>query len=137
MVFRLENRQTIRSLTSLKGIFIWIIVLHNTFLLDTVLDHLPGMPFIRLFGGSLGNSMFFMLSGFLMALGYREKIAQRQISFEDLADGAHTLEFFGKNQYGDATAVKYTFAVDTVMVVVCIDFVECAYVCWHDVITFC
>lgn len=83
MVFRLENRQTIRSLTSLKGIFIWIIVLHNTFLLDTVLDHLPGMPFIRLFGGSLGNSMFFMLSGFLMAIGYREKIAQRQISFED------------------------------------------------------
>lgn len=79
----MENRQTIRSLSALKGIFIWIIVLHNTFLLDTVLDHLPGMPFIRLFGGSLGNSMFFMLSGFLMVWGYRERISERKISFED------------------------------------------------------
>jgi len=36
-----------------------------------------------------------------------------QVTFEDLSDGTHTLEFFGKNQYGDSLGVKHSFTVDT------------------------
>ncbi len=36
-----------------------------------------------------------------------------KISFAGLEDGVHTLEVKGKNEYGDACAVKYVFAVDT------------------------
>ena len=36
-----------------------------------------------------------------------------KISLAGLEDGVHTLEFKGKNEYGDASAVKYVFAVDT------------------------
>lgn len=69
----MNDRKGLRALAALKGIFIWMIVLHNTFLLDAILENVPGMSFIRLFGGSLGNSMFFMLSGFLISRGYQEK----------------------------------------------------------------
>ncbi|MBP3684159.1 MAG: acyltransferase [Oscillospiraceae bacterium] len=78
----MKERGGFGSLTSLKGLFIWIIVLHNSFLIDAVFESVPGMPYIRLYGGSLGNSMFFMLSGFLMVYGYRERIAEGRISFD-------------------------------------------------------
>lgn len=42
-----------------------------------------------------------------------ELTTSKTLSFENLEDGVHTLEFVGKNQYGDTTSVKYTFAVDT------------------------
>ncbi len=42
----------------------------------------PGMDFVRLFGGSLGNSIFFMLSGFLIALGYRDRIGAGNVTME-------------------------------------------------------
>lgn len=58
-----------------------IIVLHNSFLIQPMLTAVPGTAFIRFFGGDLGNSMFFILSGFLMSIGYRERIGLRQISF--------------------------------------------------------
>lgn len=51
--------------------------------MDALFETVPGMPFIRLYGGSLGNSMFFMLSGFLIPFRYRERIGQGNISFED------------------------------------------------------
>lgn len=69
------EKKQIGSLSALKGLFIWVIVLHNTLSVDAVLEGIPGMAFVRLFGGSLGNSVFFMLSGFLMAISYRERIA--------------------------------------------------------------
>lgn len=78
----MNNRQELRGLTALKGLFIWMIVLHNTFLLDPLLEHIPGMSFIRLFGGSLGNSMFFILSGFLMSWSYRNRIRSGKLPFE-------------------------------------------------------
>ena len=36
-----------------------------------------------------------------------------KLSFSDLEEGVHTLEFIGKNQYGDAVSTIYTFGVDT------------------------
>ncbi len=35
------------------------------------------------------------------------------LSFDDLADGTHRLEFIGKDQSGDAVAVTYRFTTDT------------------------
>lgn len=77
----MKDRKGLQALSALKGVFIWMIVLHNTFLLDALLDHIPGMSFVRIFGGSLGNSMFFMLSGFLMSMGYQERIQRGEIPF--------------------------------------------------------
>ena len=37
----------------------------------------------------------------------------KTLSFKNLEDGTHTLEFFGKNQYGDSTSAKFAFTVDT------------------------
>ena len=37
----------------------------------------------------------------------------KTLSFNNLEDGTHTLEFFGKNQYGDSTSAKFAFTVDT------------------------
>lgn len=78
----MEEKKQIQSLGALKGLFIWIIVLHNTLPIDGVLDGVPGVAFLSLFGGSLGNSIFFMLSGFLIALSYRQRIAGGTISAE-------------------------------------------------------
>ena len=50
------------TLTSLKGLFILIIVLHNTLAVTPLFSGVPGTAFLILFGGSLGNSMFFLLS---------------------------------------------------------------------------
>lgn len=79
----MKTGEKLHALTSIKGIFIWIIVLHNTFLIDALLENIPGMSFIRLFGGSLGNSMFFMLSGFLMSWGYRDRLRSGNLFLGD------------------------------------------------------
>lgn len=78
----MEEKKHIQSLGTLKGLFIWIIVLHNTLPVDGVLDGVPGVAFLSLFGGSFGNSIFFMLSGFLIALSYRQRIAEGTVSVE-------------------------------------------------------
>ena len=36
-----------------------------------------------------------------------------ELKFSDLEEGVHTLEFTGKNQYGDVVATTYVFGVDT------------------------
>ena len=69
------------SLTALKGLFILLIALHNTFALAPALEAFPGYHYIVLYGGLFGNSMFFLLSGFLLSWGYREKIRLQQIPF--------------------------------------------------------
>lgn len=80
---RLEEKTQVKALSSLKGLFIWVIVLHNTLSIDAVLDGVPGVAFLKLFGGSLGNSIFFMLSGFLIALSYRKRIEGGSVSLKD------------------------------------------------------
>ena len=79
----MEQKGYFRSLTSLKGLFILIIVLHNTLDINPVISNIPGVAFLILFGGQLGNSMFYLLSGFLLSAGYRERIQTHQISFPE------------------------------------------------------
>ena len=43
----------------------------------------------------------------------KELTAEVSLYFGNLEDGTHTLEFIGKNEYGDSTAVQYRFTVDT------------------------
>ena len=79
----MKRRQQFHSLTALKGLFILVIVFHNTLAIHPLFDFIPGSSFVILFGGSLGNSMFFILSGFLLSYGYRERISNGDISFQD------------------------------------------------------
>ena len=79
----MEQKGNFQALTSLKGLFILIIVLHNTLDIHPVFSGVPGTAFLILFGGILGNSMFFILSGFLLSVGYRERIQGHRISFRD------------------------------------------------------
>lgn len=69
------------AITALKGLFILVIVFHNTLNANTLFQTIPGTAFVRLYGGHLGNAMFFLLSGFLLSYGYRERIRGGQISF--------------------------------------------------------
>lgn len=79
----MEQKGYFRSLTSLKGLFILIIVLHNTLGITPLFSNVPGTAFIVLFGGLLGNSMFYILSGFLISAGYRDRIRSHEISFPE------------------------------------------------------
>ncbi len=60
----------IKSLTSLRGIFILFIFLH----------HCPG---IYAGGGSMAVAFFFILGGFSMKLGYSEKLKKPEWSYKD------------------------------------------------------
>lgn len=71
------------ALTSLRGLFILVIAFHNTMLIQPLFHAVPGSAFLTLYGGSLGNSMFFLLSGFGMAFGYRDRMQAHTIAFRD------------------------------------------------------
>lgn len=58
----------IKSLTSLRGIFILFIFFHHC------LGNYPG-------GGSMGTTFFFVLGGFSMALGYKDRVCQFDFSY--------------------------------------------------------
>ena len=79
----MEKRRSFDGLTGLKGIFIFIIVWFHTLPKTPLMDRIPLTSFIGTYGGTLGNYMFFMLSGFLISWGYRERIARGEISFRD------------------------------------------------------
>ena len=78
-------KQTARfdALTSLRGLFILIIAFHNTMAFRSLFQSVPGSAFLTIFGGALGNSMFFLLSGFGMAFGYRDRMQNHTIAFRD------------------------------------------------------
>lgn len=59
----------IKSLTSLRGIFILFIFFHHC------LDLYPG-------GGTMAVAFFFVLGGFSMTLGYKEKVLSTDFSFK-------------------------------------------------------
>lgn len=75
------DRKYIHSLTGIRGIFILFIVFSHTFPQSQFFQSLPLVPFISLYGGQLGNSMFFILSGYLMALSYKERIRSGNLPF--------------------------------------------------------
>lgn len=79
----MEHKGYFHTLTSLKGLFILLIVLHNTLEIIPVFSGIPGTAFLVLFGGMLGNSMFFILSGFLLSMGYQARIQSHGILFRD------------------------------------------------------
>ena len=79
----MAQQHQFRALTSLKGLFILIIALHNTLAITPLFSNIPGTAFIILFGGMLGNSMFFILSGFLLSWSYKNRIVSHQIGFWD------------------------------------------------------
>lgn len=72
-----------RAADSLKGLFILMIALHNTLAITPLFSNIPGTAFIIRFGGLLGNSMFYILSGFLLSGGYRDRIQSHGISFPE------------------------------------------------------
>lgn len=75
-----DKRDVFSSLTGLKGIFILGIVLfHSNAAFDAPLQSI--CYFVYQYGGWIGNIMFFMLSGFLMSYGYKEKIRDQNIKF--------------------------------------------------------
>lgn len=59
----------IKELTSLRGIFIFFIFFHHC------LNLFPG-------GGSMGVAFFFVLGGFSMTLGYKDKVLQHGFSYK-------------------------------------------------------
>ena len=59
----------IKSLTSLRGVFILFIFFHHC------LNLYPG-------GGTMGVTFFFVLGGFSMTLGYKDKVMQTDFSFK-------------------------------------------------------
>lgn len=79
----MEQKGHFPTLTSLKGLFILIIVLHNTLSISPVFSNVPGTAFLILFGGTLGNSMFYILSGFLLSGGYKDKIQKHMLPFPE------------------------------------------------------
>lgn len=77
----MSSKRELTTLTALKGIFCLLIAFHNTLLIHPLFENIPGTAFIRLYGGTLGNSVFLMISGFLFAYNYREKIQNHQVAF--------------------------------------------------------
>ena len=78
----MEAKRSLPALTALKGLFIFVIVFHNSLSANALFDTVPGTAFVRLFGGELGDAMFFILSGFLFSYSYRERIRAGTISFK-------------------------------------------------------
>ena len=79
----MEQKGYFRTLAALKGLFILLIAVHNTMLITPLFSGVPGMAFILLFGGLFGNSMFYILSGFLLSAGYKRRIQGHSIAFPE------------------------------------------------------
>lgn len=77
----MKKSRTFDAVTGLKGICIILIVFYHTLPQTTLIDKIPFTSFIRIYGRNLGNYMFFMISGFLIAYGYRDRIAAGDVSF--------------------------------------------------------
>ena len=78
----MKKQTHLTALTGLKGIGILFIVLYHT--LDQQafgLESITGL--IKAYGGYFGNYLFFMLSGFLLAYNYQERIHSHAVVFPD------------------------------------------------------
>ena len=58
-----------------------VVAFYHTLPSTPLMDAIPLSAMIRYFGGSLGNSVFFMISGFLMVNAYRDRIRSGSIPF--------------------------------------------------------
>ena len=79
----MEQKGYYPTINALRGLFILIIAFHNTLAADPLFTAIPGADFLIQFGGSMGNCMFFILSGFLISGNYRDRIQAHNISVRD------------------------------------------------------
>lgn len=79
----MEQKRYYQSLGSLKGLFILIIAFHNTLNGSDLFSRIPGADFLIQYCGTMGNVMFFILSGFLISGTYRDRIQTHSISCKD------------------------------------------------------
>lgn len=79
----MDQKGYYRALTSLKGLFILIIAFHNTLAEAPLFSRIPGADFLIQFGGSMGNCIFFLLSGFLISGNYTHRIQSHGIPVRD------------------------------------------------------
>lgn len=79
----MEQKGYYRALGSLKGLFILIIAFHNTLNGTVLFSRVPGADFLIQYCGTMGNVMFFMLSGFLISGNYKDRIQAHAIPFKD------------------------------------------------------
>lgn len=77
----MEQTRRFHSLTGLKGIFTLLIVFFHTLPTTPLISAIPLTSFIGIYGGTLGNYMFFMLSGFLICHTYKDRIAGKTVAF--------------------------------------------------------
>ncbi len=77
------RQQRFDGLTGLKGLFSLVIVFFHTLPITPLIERIPLSSFVRNFGGGFGNSFFFVVGGFLISMGYRDRISGGQISFRD------------------------------------------------------
>ena len=77
------KQQRFDALTGLKGLFSLVIVFFHTLPMTPLIRRIPLTSFVSNYGGSIGNYFFFVTSGFLVSLGYLERIRSREIAFGD------------------------------------------------------
>ncbi len=70
------------SLTGLKGLFSLIIVFFHTLPSTPLIEQIPFTSIIQNYGGMIGNYFFFITSGFLISAGYRQRIGNREVTFQ-------------------------------------------------------
>lgn len=77
----MEKRNRLPALDGLRGLFALVILVHNCCPVSEVFAGVPLLPFLWNYGGIFGNAMFFLLSGYLMARRYRERISAGEVEF--------------------------------------------------------
>lgn len=76
----MEKKNAFSGIQGLRGIAIIIIVLYHTYDLNSM-GNTWTLSIIKKWGDFFGNYIFFMMSGFLMAYFYRERIEKREVTF--------------------------------------------------------
>ncbi len=74
------EKKILKSLTSLRGVMIMCIVIYHTH--DLLGDDILLFEPLYKYGGYLGNYFFFLLSGFLSCMSYRDKISKGLVGIE-------------------------------------------------------
>lgn len=81
-----SKKQYFASLTGARAVFMMVVILYHTNAMfgSPFSSHIVPRVFYE-YGGYLGNYFFFMLSGFLMAYSYRDRILNGEICLKDFA----------------------------------------------------